>query len=162
MGRVAGREITMGFAQPVMELKLDEFCRRAADRPELQSRVLFQQLVSVMTGIAVLYARAARKQYRERGVPGERGVLAVKTQHAFASELVPRDLLLKEIGRCAGVNSKTSDDILTALEQTLRASFQGAKAESAALSGIGTIHPVDLDQSRYNLVFDDLITRPLR
>lgn len=133
---------------PEMDMKLDEFCRRAAQQPHLKGKVLPQQFESVMSGIAVLYALAARKQHR--------GGLQVQTKRAFASELVPQDVLLREIGRCAGVGRQSSEEILSALEETLRSSFSSS-AKHAALSGIATIEPIDLAQSRYLLHFNDLI-----
>ncbi len=130
-----------------MQVPLIEFCRRAAAQSVMVKHIVAEQIVAVMGGFSNLYV--------EQGIARKMTEFDVDTERGFVSELVPLDALLVEISHCSGRNIRFSDRILTALEVTLRDYFQDSAVSAVGLKCLGSFHPSDLSQSRYQLHFKD-------
>jgi len=126
------------------EIRLDDFCRRAAKiRPILSGQAGVEQIKEVMWGISNLYHENVKA--KDSG--------AILTHHGFASSSVPLEQLLIEIGNCSGVRSKPScASILQSVEQTLHDSFTTTGARVIQLMGFW-LEPVDLNRASYRLYF---------
>ena len=127
------------------EVGARDFCARMASAPALAGlNVHPQQLLEVLGGIANLYD--------EKSMEMELDEFQVNTESGFASSYVPLQTILMEIGYASGYKERACAQILSAMESTLRSYFEDKDAHGElALKFLGTVRPINLEQSTYNL-----------
>lgn len=137
----------------VMQPDLTDFCRLAAERISLPNKsVLPEQLNSALGGISNLYI-GKLQSLRQRQ-------MEVVTTDAFASDQVPVQTVLTEIGNCTGLQGEERNAVLDALKATLQVYFTANGASAVYLGGIGRFTPSDIAHSRYHLTAENPLQPP--
>ncbi|MBL8173377.1 MAG: hypothetical protein JNK48_01820 [Bryobacterales bacterium] len=136
-----------------MQPEITDFCRLVAARVSLTDKsVLAEQVHSALGGISNLYV-GKLQQLKVRQ-------LELDTTEGFASEHVPVQSLLTEIGNCTGLEGDERNAVLNALKSTLQIYFTNNGASAVYLGGIGRFTPADVAHSRYHLTAENPLEAP--
>jgi len=139
-----------GSAQMQPMVDVTKFCREASELFVRRTKRPFvvQQMISALGGISNLYVHHSLEK-------GEDSFI-LYTEEAFVSALVPKGAILSQIERCSGVPARNSSVVLDCLRESLRGYFPGRKA-GVVLPCLGILRPVNLEQDRYKLEFQNPI-----
>lgn len=88
------------------QVSTEDFCREVAARINLDSEIILE----IVGGIANLYLEKALQSD---------GIFEIETL-GLISSAIPKRVLLNEIENCSGVSAETSEQILFAMQETLK------------------------------------------
>lgn len=136
----------------IPEIEIEKYCGKASSACGEDARIVPEQILEVVGGLANLYLEAII------GLGVRR--LKFETWEAFASKYMDLPAILVEIGNCAGTDIDRSKIILHAMQGSLIDIFKtlespDIKRPRLLFKPLGIFEAIDLKDSRYFLTYSD-------